>query len=475
MIAFLVLGQAVLSAVLLVGHRLPDASRERFVRAAGGVGVLSGLAIFFLRNDLRDWRGFELTPDDAVVAGLAVTCSWGLVTALDLGARRWWVGALTGVAACGLVSFAASAWTIPSLLFLVCVSAAVSVAAARASRSGWLTLAAADAALVAVLIADVVARDEWSAPSAISTGLLVPLLASIALRVGSIVRLGPLSMLGEPASAMSPIVVATGLISLSSWVERPLAVPAAVLLSIGLGVSVWSILHRRIEPAIVGVWPVALGCSLMLASDRATVPASIAVLLGATMISLWPHALERGSLSRGVLLSGMAPTIAFGAIGISARESFTRATEGGDPVEVGAWIALSALLPIAFATGVALGVFVARAESAGDYHPEAVFMTWMVTLAAAVVGFVLGPGAIFGALGGAQAAVLFGVAAAFGAVAAARVDVGGVAQVQPSSVVVMTPPMHLGTWAPAVASCLYLGIAGGVAWITFAGLNVGFL
>ena len=475
MTAFLILVQAVLAAVLLAGHRLPEPTRERFVRGVGGVGVLSGLAIFLLRSDLPVWRGFDLTPADAAVAGSAIACSWGLVTALDLGALRWWVGALSGVATCGLLSFAASAWMIPSLLFLLCVSAAVSVAAARASRPGWLSFAAADAALVAVLIADVVTRDEWDSPEAIQSVLLVPLLASVALRTGLVMRTGPLSMLGQPASVMAPVVAAVGLITLSRWVERPLPIPAALVLCLGLAVSVWSILHRRIEPAVVGVWPVALGCSLMLASDRATVPASVSILLGLTMINLWPHALERGRLSRGFLLSGMAPTIAFGAIGLAARESFIGATEGGDPLEVGAWIAMSALLPVAFATGVALGVSVARSEPTGDYHPEAVFMTWMVTLAAAVVGFVLGPGAIFGALGGSEAAVLFGVAALFGAIVAARVDVGEVAQAQPSSVVVMAPPIRLGTWAQALASCLYVGIAGAVTWITLEGLKVGFL
>ena len=252
-------------------------------------------------------------------------------------------------------------------------------------------------------------------------------------------------------------------------------IPAAVVLALGLGISVWSILRRRVDPSVVGVWPVALGGSLLLASSRATVPAAITILLGATMICLWPHALERGRLSRGLLLSGMAPTIAFGAIGIAARESFTRATEGGDPLQVGAWIAVSALLPVAFATGVALGVFVARTDTTGGYHPEAVFMTWMVTLAAAVVGFVLGPSDVFGALGGAAAAVLFGIAALFGAIAAARVDVGEVAPAQPSALVVVAGPMELGAWAPIVALCLYVAVAGAVVWITFSGLQVGFL
>lgn len=475
MTAALILGQAALSAVLLAGHRLPAAPRERFVRAVGGLGILSGLAIFFLRADLPVWRGMELSPDAAVVAGIAVACTWGLVTALDLGSDRWWAGALAGVATCGLLGLAASRWTIPGLLFLGCASAATAVAASRASRSGWLVLAAADAVLVAVLIADVVDRGQWAFPETISSGFLVPLLVSAALRSGLIVRVGALQMLSRPVAVMIPVGVTVGLLSVSRWVDRPLAIAATAVLALGLGVVVWSILRRRIEPAVVGVWPVALGGSLLLVSDEATVPASITVLLGMTMVGLWPDALERGRLSRGLLLSGMAPTIAFGAIGIGARDSFTHATEGGDAIEVAAWIAVSALLPVAFATGVALGVFVARTAATGGYHPEAVFMTWILTASAVLVGFVLGPGEIFGALGGSAAAILFGVSAALGAFAAIRVDVSGVARVEPSARVELTAPIHLGTWASVIALGLGVAAALAIAWITIEGLKVGFL
>jgi len=471
------LGHAVLALVLLASSRTPDPVRGRIVRVAGWVGVASGLWMFATRDSLPAWRGLEMGAQEAAIVGVAVACTWGLVMALDLATDRWWAGALAGVAATATVGFAAGRWTILILLFLGCGSVAMALAASRSGRAGWLSLAASDAGLVAVLVADVVSRDEWGAPGNLDDLLLVPLLVSGAVRAGLFVRLGPLGVLGRPAAVMAPLALAVGLVSVARWVERPLPLAGAGVLLLAIAIAAWCVLRRSLDPGIAGVWPVALGGALLLTSDRATVPASIAAVVGMTIVCLWPDAIERGRLSRALVLSGLAPTIVFGAIGITAREAFVRATSDGDAVDVAAWVVVSALLPIAFASGVAIGIYSARSKGPGGYHPEAVFMTWVLLGSSIVAGFAMGPSEVYGALGGGPAAVTFGVAIALGAAAALRAatSTGEVHRPAASCSVMLGSPPRLGIWAPALAIALLVGGASATAWITVRGLQQGFL
>lgn len=475
----LFLGQAVLSLALFASSFGPGPLRDRIVRWCAWLGVGSGIALFIWRDGLEPWRGLELSSDDAAIVGIAVACTWGLVIALDLAADRWWAGALAGVAATGLIGFAGALWAVLVLLFMACGSAALSLAGSRAGRAGWLSMATADAAMGAVLVADLISRDEWAAPESIDSLLLIPLLVSCAVRVGLLVRLGPLGFVGHPAAVMAPLVLASGLVALSRWVSDPLPIAAAAVLLLAIGVAGWSILRRSIDPTVVGVWPVALGSALVMASEQATVPASLGALLGITVVCLWPDSMERGRLSRALVLSGLAPTVFFGAIGIAARESFVLATGGGDALEVAAWVAVSALLPVAFASGVAVGIYSARSEPVGGYHPEAVFMTWVLLAMAVVAGFALGAGEVYGALGGGPAAIVFGFAVVLGAAAALRVSarssaaeraVGGV-----SCSVGLGRAPRLGTWAGGVAIVLLAATAGAIGWVTVLGLQQGFL
>lgn len=466
-------GHAVLSVALLGSWRLAPDVRNRFARALSGAGVLLGAASFVFRDSLEGWRGTDVVPGDLAIASVAVACAWGLVMSLDLKTDRWWAGAFVGVASSGVLVFSTSGWTVPALLFLGCASAAWSVAAARGDRAGWVSIVASDAVLVATLVSEALQRDGWETPPTVGLSLSIPLLLSGALRGGAIPRLGALATVGSPAAVMGPLLLATSLLSVARWVQRPLAYAAAGVLVIALAISAWAILHRTLRPAIVGVWPVSLAGSLVLASERATVPAAVSGVLGLTLICLWPHALERGRLSRGLVLSGVVPSVVFGALAIAARESFVRATAGGSPAEVAGWVILSALLPVAFAMGVALGVYTARAEPEGDYHPEAVFMTWVLLGASLVSGFALGTGAVFGALGGGSAAILFALAVGIGGVTAIRAEHS--AAPEHSASVVVDGSLALGRWASFGALGLHAAMAGAVAWIAFLGLRVGFL
>ena len=479
MTAVLTLGQAVLSLALLASSFAPGSVRDRIVRGIAWLGVGSGIALFVWRDGLQPWRGFDLGPDEAAIVGIAVACTWGLVIALDLGTNRWWAGALAGVAATGVAGFSSARWSVLVLLFMVCGSAAVSVAGSRAGRASWLSLATSDAAMGAVLVADVISRDEWAAPESIDAHLLVPLLVSCALRAGLFVRLGPLGFIGHPAAVMAPISLASGLVAVSRWVDGPLPLVAGPVLMLAIAIAGWSILRRSIDPTVAGVWPVALGGALVMASEHATVPASLGALFGITVVCLWPDAMERGRLSRGLVLSGLAPTIFFGAIGIAARESFVFATSGGDALDVAAWVAVSALLPVAFASGVSVGIYSARSEPVGGYHPEAVFMTWVLLAMCVVVGFVLGAGEVYGALGGGPAAIVFSTAVVLGAAAAFRASTrypaGQPAASGVSCSVGLGRAPRLGAWAGAGATGLLAATVVTIGWVTVLGLQQGFL
>lgn len=467
-------GSAVLSVVLLGSWSLAPDARERFARAVAGAGVVLGLAIFLLRDSLGAWRGTDAVPGDLAIAAVAVASSWGLVMSLDLKGDRWWAGALAGVSSTGVLVLSAAIWTVPALLFLGCASAAWSVAAARGGRAAWLSIGLADAVLVMALVSDALAREAWEIPSKVGLSLSIPLLVSGALRAGVVPRLGALGTIGSPSAVMSPLLLATSLISIARWAHRPLAYVAAGVLVVALGVTAWAVLRRTLRPAIVGVWPVSLAASVVLASERATVPAAVGAVLGSTLICLWPHALERGRLSRGLTLSGVVPSVVFGALAIAARESFANATGGGGAFQVAGWVVLSALLPVALAMGVVLGVFAARAEPVGDYHPEAVFMTWVLLGASVASGAVLGTSAVFGALGGGPAAILFAVAVAAGTIAALRSEHRSTSA-DPSARVVVDRPLDLGRWASFGALALHVAVAGAVLWIAYLGLQVGFL
>jgi hypothetical protein len=472
MTGLLILVHSAGALALFAGHRLPDPVGRRFVRSVSVIGVAAGLIVFFARDALDPWRGIALTPEVAAPAGLAIACAWGLVLSLDLETDRWWAGGLVGVASTSLLFVAGSGWTAVVLLFVVC-SAAVNAAGGLRSRSvAWLSFAAADSALAAGLVFESLAQDSWNVPTDLDPRLTVPVLLSAALRAGLFPRIGSLATLHTPAAALVPIAVGVGAVTLTRWGPAEPMVAGAVLL-VALAVVAQSVFRRVLDPSILGAWAVAVPFAVTVTAERAAGPAACAAVLAATVIALWPDAVERGRLSRSVALSGSMPTIASGAIAIAARVAFDRAGLEEDPVTIGAWLAVSALLPIALAAGVALAVFVARSEESGGYHPEAVFMTWVVLVGSVVTGLVLGSEAVFSDVGSEPAVALFGVALGVGAFVAARTEPRRAPAA--SARVYLGSPPALGRWAQIAAALVHLACLGLVAWFTYRGLEVGFL
>jgi hypothetical protein len=469
----LLLGHAVLALGWLGLRALDETGRDRGAKALGAAGVVMGLAVVLMRGSLSAWRSVDIDPTAAAVAGVAVTCAWGLVLSLDLGLDRWWIGGLTGVASTGLLLVSGSTWTVPTLLFLGCCAAPAYIAAMRDSRSWLLALTVADAALVLALVSDATARDEWSLPGPAGPLLVVPLLIAVALRLGVVPRSGPPSR--SASSALVPIVAGGGLIALIRWVERPDPWIAVGALVIAIGVVGWCVIRRSLDPRLVALWPALSAVGLCLASTKATTGAAVAGLLGITAMTLWPDALERGRVSRGFLLSGAVPNIAFAALATASVRSFARSGFGDTGQRVVAWNLVSALLPVLCASGVALGIFAARADRRGGYHPEAVFMTWMLLGGSVIGGAILGTGAVYGVLGGTPAAVLFAVALAMGGVAALRVATDDRDPGAYSATVGSSPPVELPAWTLGMAIAVHAATVGAIGWLTVRGLQVGFL
>ena len=475
----LLVGPAVLSLVVLASSRVREPARLRVIRGASAIGILLALAVVVGRAETDAWRATHLEAGPAAVAGVACACAWGLSLALDLGGARWWPAALTGVGATGLLLFTAATWTVPALLFWVTMSCALGIAAARGPRLTWIALALGDAGLAGALwLSHVLENGGWLLPDALGGVAVVPAAIALVARVGVVPGLGPFGSFRTPGAALVPLWVGGGFVVTLRLIERPAPAAGAAALVLALAIAGWSIVRRSLHPGVLAVWPVALGLGLCLLSERAGAAAAVAAVLGVTVVALWPDSIGRGRLARGFLLSCALPNVIFGAVATVASESFVQATRGPTSViESGAWLAAAALLPVALGAGVALGAVAARSGAGADYHPEAVFMTWLTLGASVLAGIVLGAGGVYAVLGGERVVFAFAIALVAGAVAA-RGRVGGEPALglgAPSADVTLTEPPSLPIYAGIVALLLQVVGAGVVVWLTVGGLRVGFL
>ena len=472
----LILAHAGLAAFIgLTCWRAGDAARARLTRGAGTVGVLLALTLVVARSTIEPWRAVAFEPGPAAIGGVAVACAWGLAMALDLGRDRWWVEAVVGVASSALLLVAGAQWIVPALLFAAGLFAASAVALCRSSRIAWLVIALSDTALVVALVGHALDTGTWTVPESLGGALVIPLGIGLILRAGAIPWTGVGIALRTPATALAPLVSGSAFVLLVRLVERPQPAAAAAGLICACAVALVAVARRSLNPATLAAWPVLLGAGIALASARAGVPAAVAAVLGVTAVVLWPDALARGRLSRGFVLSSIAPNVVFGAIATAAAGSFIRATSSADATDAAAWTMISGLLPIALAAGVALGVMVARSDPRGGYHPEAVFMTWMLLAGSVAGGVILGAGGVYEVLGGTPAAILFAFALACGALVAARARDRRTSALEPLATVALGRAIELPTWAAGAALWLLVMTATTIGWLTIAGLRIGFL
>ncbi|HEV3473022.1 MAG TPA: hypothetical protein VG408_07455, partial [Actinomycetota bacterium] len=106
-------------------------------------------------------------------------------------------------------------------------------------------------------------------------------------------------------------------------------------------------------------------------------------------IGLWPSARGRGRATRGFVLAGVPPTVAFAGIATAAAAAFdsSRSADGLDQI---AWTGIASLLPVALAVAVALGAMTARRAPSEDFEASAVIATWFIFAASLVSGLWLG-------------------------------------------------------------------------------------
>ncbi|HYO61234.1 MAG TPA: hypothetical protein VEU29_04995, partial [Actinomycetota bacterium] len=142
------------------------------------------------------------------------------------------------------------------------------------------------------------------------------------------------------------------------------------------------------------------------------------------------------------------------------------------------WTLLAALVPVALALGVVLGGRAARAD-VGDFEPEAVLATWLLLAAAIGIGIlphVAGAAGPLGDSGGVLALQLVALAAGAAAgVVARRPGIG----IEPAYVEVIPAALEPAPDLPRATVWATLAVAGvtavAAAWLTVAGLRVGFL
>ena len=474
------LAPAFIGLVILLARTLEPVVRARLLFFASLAGVGAAAALFLLRHSGVEWRTTLISPGPIVAAGVAAACAWLLVGVLDAGRGRWQRATLTGVAATGLALFASNEWVVPALLFWAAHSAAVWVlfAGHPQSATGRMLLAVSDVALVAALTTHAVSENAWAIPEE-ADGIVFALTA-----VAAVIRIGLLPLVatdaGEGRSGPELPLVAGGafvLVTGLAEAEQPWLGLVLVVVSFVLGLR--SVLGRQLDLGLMTVWAPMVMLAVLFVVPGAPWQAAAGGLFTLTAAVLWPHALGRAQIERGLLLALVPPAAAFSAIVSAAVATFDQATAGGNLADAIPWAAVTALLPGLLALGIALGARVARQREPEAYEPGAVIATWCVFLAGLASGlWPRLPPSI--ALVATRGFILNLVALAAGIVAARLF--GGARQTEPvvedgprwSNRSLRLPPelargtewFALGAAAVSVAATL---------WLTFFGLQVGFL
>jgi len=185
-------------------------------------------------------------------------------------------------------------------------------------------------------------------------------------------------------------------------------------------------------------------------------------------------------MPRGLGLAFLPPFVGFGVVLSAALEAFDRAAGAPTSLDSVPWTGAAAILPVALAGGVVLGLNATLQSRAAAREIAPAIATWVLAGAALVTGFLEpGPGAQQG-----RVRLLYGLAAALGAVAVyvslARrheeevgpIEGPGAPFFDPGLVTFSNRLEGVLTWA---AAGLVVVAALGVGWLTFEGLKTGFL
>jgi hypothetical protein len=381
-------GQGAVSVAVLLARFLPDRWRGWFVRAACGVGVGFGLALFLERRSGDAWRTTLIEPTAAALAGIASAAAWVVAAALVDEEDRWRAASLVGLGGSALALFAAARWTVPALLFWSLTSL---VAGALAFHSGrraelWIGLVLSDLCFTAGLIGHVVDTDTWGLPNPAPGRAFWLLLAAAVLRVGVVPRFGLWKAVGTPAAAALPLLVGGGFIVVAGPGGRPEAWAAVGLLVAGLVQAVWGAVQSRLAPADFAGWAPSVCLALLFIEPRVGALAGAAAILSVAALGVWPWTSGAAQPERGLLLTLAPPMAGFGALVASAREAFGAATESESlAVQIPSTV-IAALIPLVMAAGALLGARIGRERSSGSLDPWPLAATWLLVAASVALG-----------------------------------------------------------------------------------------
>ena len=475
MILLLTLGHAAL-ALTGLGLTRTESTWRRFHLWIGVAGAALGVMLFFLRHSGASWRTLDVDPGTAVAAGLAAAAAW-LLIGTSGGARKVvWDVPLVGVAACGLQLFALNRWVVPALLFWLATS--IALAALVRDEEGraqvWFVLAWSDALVVAGLLWHAVDVETWRLPLSADGLTWWFLVAAAAIRSCALPRVGAWAVAGSPAL---PLFAGSSFVLLTGIADREQPWVGLAFIALAVATGLWAIRAERFDVTVIGAWPLAAMFCVLLVVPGAPWQAAAASLLALTAILMWPRALGRAQVERGLLLAFVPPMTGFSALLAAAVSTFDRATATPNVLEAAPWTGVTALLPVVLATGVMLGARLGRTPEPDRYEPEPVIATWVVFGLALIAG--LWPR--FVSPEDPRAAVkvfaLNVVALLAAAVAARFLRVGKQVEVQPTPLV--TDPIHLPPVTERVVAwssgAIGVGALIAAGWLTVAGLQVGFL
>jgi hypothetical protein len=476
MLALSVLVHAALATGLIFSRNLAPTDRSRAINAAALIGAVGGLILFLVRGSGGTWGTFAIHEGRAAAAGAAVFCAWLLVAATDEDKTRWDVAALVGAGSTAVVAFALTEWTAPAILFWICSSAALAVAAHTDGKGGAAAafIGLSDVCVIGALVGWSLGEETWRMPDALDGWPLYLAVAGLILRAGVVPRLGVWELARGSTVAMVPLSIGGAFALLPSLSGGDEVGVALALLVAGMLAALWCAI-RSPQVVLTAGWAVATMLAVVFIQPGALGKAASAAALAATAALLWPWTGGRAGPERGLLLAVVPLTVGFGPIVGAAGAAFDRSSGAESVLAAAPWTAFAALLPAALAVGVTMGAAMARRVEPETYRPVAVLATWAVAGLALVLGLTGGPELGFELRG----ELLLYVVAALAAAAAARF-----APRQPvrSDVVSSGPELGVMTLSPSITQVTGKVGQGLIAaallaslWFTYMGLKTGFL
>jgi hypothetical protein len=250
------------------------------------------------------------------------------------------------------------------------------------------------------------------------------------------------------------------------------------LLIVSIGLALWGVLRSRVGIDRIAAWPSSVLLAVAFVAPVAAAQAGVAAVLTATMVCLWPFARGRAQVERGLIVSLVPATAGFGAVVAAAAAAFDASNSSPTIARSVPWSAVAALLPLAVASGVALGTRLGRIPEPESYAPYAVLATWVLFCASLILGIL--PPASLG-----SEVVEIGRSTALGALAivlgavAMRIDRGLAVAAVPSERRLDMTLFEFRGWAGRIVTVFSIALlsatAGAVLWLTIRGLSVGFL